>query len=70
MSVQADTVCRKCNGRMKPSKAYIKGIYYSPAPGHGKGAQTMIEGPSTLPPQDCMKCINCGHSYELVTKKG
>jgi|LakMenEpi03Aug12_release.lakeMendotaPanAssembly.Ray.scaffolds.fasta_scaffold03608_28 hypothetical protein len=54
------TVCQRCGGTMKPSKAIAQTYGGSPDFAGGPVVTMSPEGPGKL--IDCLKCERCGHS--------
>jgi hypothetical protein len=61
-SLPPDT-CVKCGGQMRPGKAILPEYGGTPEWG-GSKVVTVSQIPSKQPPADCMKCSECGHSYQ------
>lgn len=56
------TICKKCSGEMKPSKAIVcRATGKSDFIGHGE-AITMSPDPKQPVFVDCSKCVSCGWS--------
>ena len=58
-------VCRVCDGMLKLGMALIPGIYGSEDFGgdYGEPGTTRSEGPGDGAPRECLKCVDCGHSF-------
>ena len=55
-----DAACRRCGGKMKPSKAIAQTYGGSPDFPGGTVVTMSPEGPGKM--IDCLKCEKCGHS--------
>lgn len=64
-TIPQSITCRKCGGRMEPGIAYVpgRGLGNPPEQPRPGESYTITTGGLSGAPSQCMKCVDCGHSF-------